>query len=137
MKLEKKREKLVGDGERTFYLVGEFSAHGLTCRVHQGVPSEEVKKIAPSVHDWYMGYVRIPEGDETNYSNSDDIEVHGGVTFEGGFTQVFGIEGKWVGFDMAHWGDEKIPNPKDYAIEQTIKLAMQVRKRADEQKLEI
>jgi len=55
------------------------------------------------------GYVAVPPG--LKY-HSDDISVHGGVTFEGedhGAKNLLPVpcSDVWIGFDAAHWGDTR------------------------------
>lgn len=117
--------KLLQEGrERKWYLVKEFETKaGLQARIHQCVWNDEVKAIGPSLHDFYTGYVRKADGDTTRYENAD-IEVHGGVTMEGSLP---GVEGEWVGFDMAHLGDEN-KQSVEYAESECESLAGQMQK---------
>lgn len=110
--------------ERKWYLVKEWVTKvGLNARIQQCVWSDEVKAIGTSLHDHYCGYVEKRSDDTKTYYDSD-TDVHGGVTHEGNM-----LEGKenWVGFDMAHLGDEDIKNPLEYCIEECEKLAKQMK----------
>ncbi len=109
--------------ERSWYLVDEFTTKsGHKARIQQCVWSPKVKSTAPSLHDHYTGYVQLGEGDATNYYDDGCLEVHGCVTFQ---NPIEGEEGIWVGFDMAHYGDENIQS-LEYAKEQCEKMASQL-----------
>lgn len=45
---------------------------------------------------WYCGYVDLPEGKTTRNINTNNLTVHGGVTF---------VNETTIGFDCAHIGD--------------------------------
>jgi hypothetical protein len=113
--------------ERTWYLVKEWvTAAGLKAHICQCVWSSKFKTIAPSLHDHYTGYVEVPAGDTHNYYDDQIIQVHGGVTF---CNQVMGPvcqPGKYAGFDLAHLGDENIPNALEYATTECERLAQQI-----------
>lgn len=86
--------------ERSWYLVKEWvTESGLKARVCQCVWNDEVQKIT-SLDDHFTGYVKVPEGLDFEVK---DIDVHGGVTFD---NTIDGEEGRWIGFDYAHYGDE-------------------------------
>jgi hypothetical protein len=58
-------------------------------------------------HGHRCGYVAIPDGLRVN---SDDINCHGGVTFEDESHSAKDLlptpcNDLWIGFDAAHWGD--------------------------------
>lgn len=79
---------------------------------------------------WGNGYVRIPEGHEYYEKTYDDIpvNVHGGLTFG---DHVFGkdkyfSDGYWVGFDTAHYGDDRQKWPVDRVLEETIHLFKEI-----------
>ena len=58
----------------------------------------------------WCGYVRLPDEHPWQaYRDGDDVplDVHGGVTF---FGPIPGRDGRWVGFDTAHYGDY-MPKP--------------------------
>lgn len=116
--------KLLKEGkERKWYLVKEWVTRaGLRARINQCVWNDEIKKIAPSMTDHYTGYVHKRLDDTKQYYDSD-TDVHGGVTFE---DAIEGEEGIWVGFDMAHLWDEKIPDQLEYAEQECEKLAKQM-----------
>lgn len=105
------------DKERAWYLVKEWTTEaGLLARIHQcvWVRRKEIEQMLGhhfSLHDHYCGYVKLPEDDTTEYYDSTAknyrcVDTHGGVTFQG---ELLGDESKnvWVGFDMAHYGDER------------------------------
>ena len=58
------------------------------------------------------GYVGLPKGHKyygLDYNKLDDIEVHGGWTYQGesnGYP-VESVDTWWIGFDCAHYGDGK------------------------------
>lgn len=79
---------------------------------------------------WGNGYVRIPEGHEYYEKTYDDIpvNVHGGLTFG---DHVFGkdkyfSDGYWVGFDTAHYGDNRHLWPMDKVLDETIHLFKEI-----------
>lgn len=110
-------ELLKETNERTWYLVKSWITKvGLPARIQQCVWKH---KGLVNLHDHYTGYVQVPEKNKKPYYDSD-TEVHGGITFEG---TIDGAEGKWIGFDMAHYADENIENPLTYAEEECEKLA--------------
>ncbi len=105
-----------------WYLVKKFTTRaGLEARIQQMVWNRELMPDL-SLHDHYTGYVRVPEGDTKVYYDSE-LEVHGGITYE---NEINGEEGRWVGFDMAHLGDEHIPRPLEYAENECEKLAEKI-----------
>ncbi len=124
--------KLIKEGEeRKWYLVKEFTTKaGLPARIQKCVWDDQIKSRASMLHDHYTGYVQKREGDTKKYYDNPDIEVHGGVTFEDSFDGRAEVEdapsGVWVGFDMAHIYDEKIPNQEEYAEKECEKLAKQM-----------
>lgn len=116
------------DKERAWYLVKEWRTRaGLLARVHQCKWGELVHNTAPSLHDFYTGYVQVPEGMELK-DTENTLEAHGGITF--GYPTpsklpIEGADGLWVGFDMAHLGDETNQDLA-YAVEECEKLAEQI-----------
>ena len=119
-----KQELLKESDERTWYLVKEWTTEaGLKARIHQCVWKDQVKAIASSLHDFYCGYVQKRDDDTKRYYDND-IDVHGGVTHEGDFTAL-GLTGTWVGYDMAHLGDENRQNI-EYATKECERLAKQM-----------
>ena len=101
--------------ERTWYLVKEWTTRaGLPARIHM---CKWVERVSLPPH--YTGYVQLPEGHAKRYYDSD-TDVHGGVTFEG---KMKGVAGVWTGFDMAHFGDDRIKNPENYAEDECERLA--------------
>jgi hypothetical protein len=83
-----------------------------------------------SDNGWGNGYVRIPEGHEYYEKTYDDIpvNVHGGLTFG---DHVFGkdkyfSDGYWVGFDTAHYGDDRQRWPMDKVLDETIHLFKEI-----------
>lgn len=113
--------KIVKDNkENTWYEIGEWKTKaGLTALVLQCVWKKFVTDLAPSLHSYYAGYVEVPKGVKPN---ENDIEVHGGVTYNG---PLIDREGIWIGFDIGHYGDE-INQDESYAREQCEKLAEQI-----------
>lgn len=108
--------------ERTWYQVKEWTTKaGLTARINQCVWKPRVVGLAPSLHPFYTGYVLKRSDDPKTYYDSS-VDVHGGVTFEGSQPDTLGT---WVGFDMAHLGDEEAQD-LDYATEECEKLARQM-----------
>lgn len=109
--------------ERTWFVIKVWTTRaGLEARVHQCVWNERVTKVAASLHPFYCGYVLVPN---LTVFVLEEIEVHGGVTF-GPKSLGFDIEGDtWVGFDMAHAGDEGLQSVT-YAMEQCELLAQQL-----------
>jgi len=117
------RKEIKKDNERTWYLIKEWQTRaGLKARVHQCVWADLLKGLAPTaLHDFYTGYVDVTG--KTGF-NEDELEVHGGVTFRRG--ELMDLEGEWVGFDMAHFGDEGVQS-LIYAVEECEKLAEQIK----------
>lgn len=116
------------DKSRSWYLVKEFTTKsGLDARINQCVWNRELMPTL-SLHDHYTGYVRIPSGMKMSDSEVEKVfDVHGGVTFTGGMNdRMGGADGWWVGFDMAHIGDENIVNPLEYAEKECENLANQI-----------
>lgn len=110
------------DKERTWYLVKEWETKsGFKARVQFCKWSDLVRVHGLSIHDFYTGYVQIPDGITLN---ENKIDVHGGLTFSPG--ELIGASGKWIGFDLAHLGDEDILNGEEFAIEQCELLASQL-----------
>lgn len=118
---------LIHEGrERNWYLIEEWVTEaGLKARVHQCVWNERVSGIAPSLHDFYTGYVEVPKGRVFSEMESEQIDVHGGVTFSPKPIEGAGEE-NWMGFDMAHIGDEDNQS-LSYAKEQCELLAKQIK----------
>ena len=115
--------KLIAEGrERDWYLADEWTTKsGLKAVVRFCKWKKSVKDISSFVHDYYTGYVQVPEGVEPN---ENGIDVYGGVTFSKG--KIEGFDGEWIGFDMDHLGDESTQS-QEYAKEQCEKLAEQVK----------
>ena len=82
----------------------------------------DLKSIKSGIfHDWWTGYVENVDKKEID---TDQIEVHGGVTFNGGYP-LGTTAGEWIGFDLNHFddtGEESI----DYVIEQCERLAREI-----------
>lgn len=75
---------------------------------------------------WGNGYVCIPKGHplyEKPYSEIDNIEIHGGLTYSQ-------MEGEWwvIGFDTCHSGDDETTCPLEYVLNETKSLLEQVEK---------
>jgi hypothetical protein len=117
-------QEVYKDRERTWFLVKEWETEsGLMARIYRCVWSQLVTDVAPSLHPFYTGYVRLPEGDNRKYYDSDLVEVHGGITFSG--KRPLGAEsGTWTGFDLNHFGDEK--RDEAYAAAECESLAKQI-----------
>lgn len=112
----------------SWYLVKEFTTEaGLAARVHKCVWNRDLMPDL-SLHDHHTGYVQLPEGKTLSEQESEALEVHGGITFsEGSFKNIDEkVEGRWIGFDMAHLGDENIPEPLAYCVLQCEVLAKQL-----------
>lgn len=110
-------------GERKWFLVKEWKTEaGLLARIQKCVWNDEIKSRAPDIEDFCTGYVQKRTEDTKKYYESD-TDVHGGVTFESDLEEAGGI---WVGFDMAHFGDENIKNQEEYAQKECEKLAKQM-----------
>lgn len=116
--------KLIQSGrERNWYLIKEWTTRiGLKAMITQCVWNRDLMPVL-SLHDHYCGYVILPEGHGKNYYDSNEIEVHGGVTHQG---SIPGFEGIMVGFDMAHYGDEDIKDPLQYCKKECESLAKQI-----------
>jgi hypothetical protein len=115
-------QKIREDSERTWYLVKEWvTKSGLKARICKCEWHTRVTSIASHLHDFHTGYVQVPSDKKVD---SEKIDVHGGVTFEKG--SLPDAEGEWVGFDMAHYDDENIPDAENYAIAECEKLAAQL-----------
>ena len=113
--------------ERVWFLVREWKTKaGLKARVNLCVWSERVKaRSSVGMTDYYAGYVQIPY--EYKIENTELFDVHGGITY--GYpqpTDLEGAEGKWTGFDMAHYGDEN-KQSEEYAVGQCESLAEQIK----------
>lgn len=128
MKKPNKKIKLLKDDfERSWYLIKEFKTKsGLLARIHQCVWKQSVVMFS-RIQPHYTGYVQVPKG--FKMEDTQELEVHGGVTF--GYphpSRLLKSKGLWVGFDMAHYGDE---NRQDlgYVIKQCEKLAKQIIKK--------
>lgn len=116
-------KNISAQNERDWYLVDEWkTSSGLTARIHQCVWHDNVKKISSSLHDFYTGYVQVPEGVKVD---ADKIDVHGGITFDQ--KPLKSVEGTWVGFDLAHYGDED-KQDLEYVKGECEKLASQISK---------
>lgn len=117
--------------EQTWYLVEEFTTKSsLLARVQKCVWSDEVKGILGKnsmLKDFFTGYVKVPEGVLFSEKEMQSFDVHGGVTFPQ--KNLVGIEGSWIGFDMAHVGDENISGPEAYVKAECEKLAEQIAKK--------
>lgn len=80
---------------------------------------------------WGNGYIAIPKsinsfwfGDTYDYI---PIEVHGGLSYSRSSNEHdFGLpwtEEHWlIGFDTAHYGDNPTNQPKEYIIQETLKM---------------
>lgn len=111
-------------GERSWYLVKEWKTKaGLEARIHQCVWKERITRLASLLHPHYCGYVRVLDGLRSIDQNK--LDVHGGVTFGPGPLGADICEGTWIGFDMAHFGDENNQD-LDYATEECERLAEQI-----------
>lgn len=87
------------DRERNWFLVEEWTTKaGLPAQIRQCV-----WKSTGLLHPHYTGYVQVPEDRKVD---EEKIDVHGGVTFSLGKLPLSEDKGKWIGFDMAHYGDE-------------------------------
>lgn len=118
---------LIDNREFQMVVVKEFMTPvGFKARIHKRIWKDEVKKLAPSLHDYCTGYVRLPEGTPKRDNWADVLEVHGGVTFEGKHPDVTGIEGEWIGFDLGHAWDDQIVNQEEYAEGECKRLALQL-----------
>lgn len=111
--------------ECNWYLVKDWTTKsGLRAQVLKRVWNDEVKNIASSLHDNCCGYVQYMKDDDFNYN---DLDVHGGITF--GPSQDHWNKDDtttWIGFDMAHWGDENIADHESYAEKECERLAEQL-----------
>jgi len=63
---------------------------------------DAIKAIAPSLHDYHCGYIGLPYSLDDTAINQ--LEVHGGVTFEAMLDNGTFV----LGFDTAHLGDNDI-----------------------------
>jgi len=109
------------DRERNIYLVKEFT-------------TENGKKAFVTETEWahpiitlpnhFCGYVEKSKDDTKKYYDDNEINVHGGVTFEG---ELLDTKDIFVGFDMAHLGDNDIGNPLEYAVSECESLAKQMK----------
>jgi len=114
--------------ERTIYLVEEWTTTGgLVARVHYMIWNEGVKALAPSLFDYYTGYVRLPDGETLDKEAEENLQVRGGVTFTGDFPAELKIDGNWVGFDMNHAFDSAEGQSVELAKAECEKLAEQLR----------
>lgn len=119
--------------ERTWYLVDEWTTKaGLLARIHKCEWDKEMiadmeKHVGHKsvLHDFHTGYVQVPEGVTPD---ENKLDVHGGVTFSLAELGMLDLKGKWIGFDMAHFGDEDIQGASAYAKEECEKLAEQISK---------
>lgn len=115
--------------ERTWYLVDEWTTKsGLTGRIHKCVWSDRVKGVMgekSSLHDFYTGYVQLPDGKIYTEEETYDLNVHGGITFNGNMIRMQ-KPGNWLGFDMAHVGDENADQSPEYAKSEVENLADQI-----------
>lgn len=109
------------DRETTWYLIKEWETKsGLTARVQQCV-----WKVTVLLKPHYTGYVQVPDNIKL-HDTENTLDVHGGVTF--GYPEpreLKGADGLWVGFDMAHYGDEDRQD-LNYAISECERLAEQI-----------
>ena len=60
---------------------------------------------------WRCGYVRLSSPGELEHPdymlNQDDLDVHGGITFDKTFEDNVNFpDGRWIGFDCHHIGDK-------------------------------
>jgi len=89
---------------------------------------------------WGTGYVIIPKEHKLHGVHYDDIhvDIHGGLTFASmvqkdmlnSFSQLTeeDIGGWMVGFDTAHYMDNKYTCPKEFVIQETNRLKEQLEK---------
>lgn len=80
---------------------------------------------------WGNGYVRVPEGHEYYGKHYDEIGlgVHGGLTFSEVIEENDSYSwpaGHWIGFDTAHFGDNKQNWTKENVLKETIQLFFQL-----------
>jgi hypothetical protein len=86
---------------------------------------------------WGNGYVVIPQGHPMYGIDYDEIpvEVHGGLTFASSVHDCINWpevkdmfeEGGWVvGFDTAHFYDNKHTCPESYVLAETLRLKEQL-----------
>ena len=78
---------------------------------------------------YHNGYVQIPANSklsDDSYNEHCDIEVHGGLTFDGDLDDD---NNHWFGFDCAHLGDNIEDQDLDYMIKQCESLAKQLKER--------
>lgn len=117
-------KELAKDSERTWYEVARWKTDaGLYAVIRRCEWSDRVKVYAPSIHDFCTGYVMAPEGYTPNQLAEENLDVHGGVTFNGKFD---GEDGYWIGFDQSHYGDENISDQDGNARSECEKLAAQI-----------
>lgn len=87
-------------------ILNEFEYYGFKCIVRRGPLA-------------LCGYVRIPP--EFPEFDSDDLVVHGGVTYDGVGLNVINIVNvgsayRWIGFDCGHAGDALFEDDKAVKI---------------------
>lgn len=66
---------------------------------------------------WYCGYVDLPDGKTTTNINTDNLTVHGGVTF---------VNDTTIGFDCAHYNDTPNVWTIDTVMNELHHLAQQI-----------
>lgn len=76
---------------------------------------------------WYCGYVEIKKGSKfygKDYREIDtEFDVHGGLTFSG---ELEDVEGYFLGFDCAHFGDSPFYQDANYTLKMCKKLVNQI-----------
>ena len=121
-------KKIAENKEQNWFLVEEWETKSgqkamvLKCEWRLMKEMEKLLGHPPHLHDFFTGYVQLPEGKKLSKKQQDKINVHGGVTFYGEKTD---FPGTWVGFDMAHYGDENMQS-LEYAKKECENLAWQL-----------
>jgi protein involved in sex pheromone biosynthesis len=112
--------------ERTFRDIKEWMTEsGLNALIRKCEWAPEVKTIAPSLHDFFTGYIQVEDTSRFSEEDINSLDVHGGVTFHGELREIDGKQ--WIGFDMAHAFDEENQD-LNYVIKECEKLATQIKK---------
>ncbi|QNQ83797.1 hypothetical protein FP435_04735 [Lactobacillus sp. PV037] len=111
-----------------FKVIKEYEKHGRKIAiVHAGVP-EEIKQIEEKFDfrawSWYCGYVQVRK--YLTEEQESDLIAPGGITYEGDLER-YGIEGKFVGFDTAHYFTE------DYTEQDVAKACEDLAKQLNEE----
>lgn len=116
---------------RDVFIADEWETRvGLKAMVLRIKYTEKLKKYLKEkglwdefTHDWWTGYVKKPDG--YKYDPSDNLEVHGGVTFTDG-TPIGAEENtNWIGFDLNHYSDTGNES-LEYVKEECERLAEQL-----------